>query len=85
MSNYEIRKSDPLGDDCIRKVVLAIKRRMHRSWDDLLRGCLDLLGRDVAHATSKVAASSRAFARNVSNETGLNCEQILTWLNAPSL
>lgn len=61
--------------------LLTIKRESSHSWVQLRRGCLDLLRRDVKHSTPKVAATSRSFARKAMRVTGLNCEQILYWLN----
>ncbi len=72
-------------NDSLREKVLAIKREMNRSWLHLRQGCLSLLGREATHSTPSVAASSKAFGRKVSKETGLTPEQILAWLDANSL
>lgn len=71
--------------DSTRAKILAIRKRMNRSWGDLRRGCLDILGRETSHSTSSVGASSRTFVRKVSRETGLTAEQILEWLDMNSL
>jgi hypothetical protein len=69
------------NDSSVRSRLLALRKQGNRSWVCLRRGCLDLLGRTVAHSTPKVAASSRSFARKASATTGLSYEQLLTWLN----
>ena len=63
----------------------AMKRKTKRSWLQLRRGCQDLLGKNPNHSTYMVGASSRAFARKASAETGLSCELILKWLDASGL
>jgi hypothetical protein len=55
--------------------VQRIKLLVGRSWKNLRRGCLDLLGRDVKHSTSSVGKESRIFAKRVCRETGLKPEQ----------
>lgn len=72
-------------DDSTAAKIRAIKKHLHRSWVNLRKGCLDILGRETAYSPSSVAASSRTFAHKVSQETGLTPEQILDWLNANSL
>jgi hypothetical protein len=59
--------------------------RKHRSLVNLRRGCLDLMGASVVHGTPKVGASSRAFARRVTEATGLSFAAIVSLLNQHSL
>jgi hypothetical protein len=73
------------GEDGVREKVLPIRRRMNQSWLNLRRGCLDLLGKRAGHSTPNVGASSKTFARKVSQETGMDMEQILAWLDANGL
>ena len=51
----------------------------------LRRGCLDLLGLAVTHATPKVAASSKTFARKAAEASGMSFEQIIEWLDGRGL
>lgn len=57
----------------------------HRSWRDLRRGSFDQLGVAVHHGTSKVGASSRAFAKRVSKATGLRYAEIIYVLDVHGL
>jgi hypothetical protein len=67
-------------EDGVREKILPIKRRMNQSWLNLRRGCMDLLGKQANHSTPNVGASSKTFARKVSQEIGMDFEQILAWL-----
>jgi hypothetical protein len=71
--------------DSLHAKILAVRNRSNRSWAHLRKGCLDLLGKEAKHSTTSVAASSRAFVRKVSKETGLTYEQILAWLDENKL
>lgn len=74
----------PINDSTQGKIY-SIRKRMNRSWVHLRKGCLTMLGIETSFSTSNVAASAKAFARKVSQETGLTPEQILAWLDMNSL
>jgi hypothetical protein len=67
--------------DPVRQTLLKLKRAGNRSWIHLRRGCQDLLDIPVQHTTPKVAASSRTFARQASQKTGMSYQELLSWLN----
>ena len=69
----------------VRSVLLKVKRQGSRSWIQLRRGCMDLVGRPVKHSTPKVAATSRTFARKAVEASGLTFDEILNWLNQHDL
>jgi hypothetical protein len=69
----------------ILELINEIGARKHRSHVNLRRGCLDLMGVSVVHGTPKVGASSRAFARRVSEATGLTFAAIVSLLDQHSL
>lgn len=65
------------------EAALLTLKRAHRSWSwvQLRKGCLDYLGRRVAHSTDAVRSNSRTFARKAMKESGWGHEQILRWLD----
>jgi len=68
--------------DAVRASLLALKRAGNRSWVHLRRGCQDLLGAPVQHSTRSVGASSRTFARQAAEKTGMGYQALLDWLDA---
>jgi hypothetical protein len=75
------RQTSPTKGDGVMATLLKLRREGNQSWIQLRRGCLDLLGRDVAHSTKNVKANSRAFAKKAMKATNLNCDQLLDWLD----
>lgn len=73
------------GNGSLRSKLLRLKRSSNRSWVQLRRGCLDLLGKNAGHSTRKVGASSKTFARQASQITGLTYDELLTWLDQNGL
>jgi hypothetical protein len=63
------------GDDPIRQALSKLRREGHRSWAQLRRGCLDLIG-----SSKHGAANDRTFARKAVTATNLDYEEILEWL-----
>lgn len=78
-------QSEGTKGDSTREELRQLKREGNRSWVNLRRGCQDLLGRTVQHGNSKVAASSRTFARQAAQRTGMSFEEILDWLDRNGL
>lgn len=66
-------------------IISKIRHQNNNSWRNLRRGCLELLGEKVNHSTPAVGAGARAFARKVSNATGLRFEQIIDFLDLNEL
>jgi len=65
--------------------LLKLKHSMNRSWVQLRKGCLDLLGQPVEFTTQPVKNTSRAFAKKASEETGLTYRQLLDLLDDKEL
>lgn len=70
-----------VGDDPIKEALVPLKREGNRSWVQLRRGCLDLLGRPELGQSKAVAAGARTFARKAAAATNISYEKILDWLD----
>ena len=70
-----------VGDDPIGRALWELRREGHRSWAQLRRGCLDLLGHPVPWPSKASAAGARVFAKKAAEAAGVGCEQILEWLD----
>jgi hypothetical protein len=77
-------RADASADPDFR-TISNIRRERNNSWSHLRKGCLELLGQKVKHSTPAVGAGARAFARKVSNATGLSFERIIDFLDAHDL
>ena len=77
-------RADSSSDPNFR-TISDIRRERNNSWINLRKGCLELSGQKVKHSTSAVGAGARAFARKVSNATGLSFEQIIHFLDSHDL
>jgi hypothetical protein len=73
------------GDDTIGRALWALKREGNRSWLQLRRGCLDLLGQPVPWPSKASAAGARAFAKKAAATAGVGYEQILEWMDNKGL
>jgi hypothetical protein len=67
-------------DDPIGKALGPLRSEMNRSWAQLRRGCLDLLGKAEPWASRASAANARAFARRAAAAAGVGYDEILEWL-----
>jgi len=67
------------------EVIYKIRAQNGRSFINLRRGCLNLMGVSIVHGTEKVGASSRTFARKASEATGLSYAAIIALLDKYSL
>ena len=65
----------------IDKTLRALKRQGNRSWVMLHRGCLALDGGEIDDTTPAVLASSKTFARNAAEATGLSYRELIDWLD----
>lgn len=74
-----------VGDGPIGQVLVLLRHETRRSWAQLRRGCLDLLGRPVDWPSKASAAGARTFARKASIAAGVGYEQILEWLDSRSI
>ena len=68
--------NDPIG-----RVIVSLRRERNRSWAQLRRGCLDLLGKPVPWSSKGSAANARAFARKAAKAAGVGYAEILAWLD----
>jgi hypothetical protein len=66
-------------------ILYEIRGQNGRSFVNLRRGCLDLMGVSVVHSTPNVGASSRTFARKASEATALSYEAIIALLDEHGL
>ncbi|HKC00765.1 MAG TPA: hypothetical protein VKD23_18430 [Terriglobales bacterium] len=69
-------------DDPIGKALGALRGEMNRSWAQLRRGCLDLLGKPEPWPSKASAASARAFAKRAAANAGVGYDQILKWIDS---
>ncbi len=67
------------------EILVQLRRGRRRSWVQLRNGCLDLLGQSASFSTKNIKATSRTFAKQASEITGLAYEQILDWLDENGL
>ena len=74
-----------VGDDPTAQALLPLRSEMNRSWAQLRRGCLDLLGRPVPWPSTASAAGARTFARRAAIAAGVGHEQILKWMDSKGL
>lgn len=74
-----------VGDDPIGQALLPLRREMNRSWANLRRGCMDLLGRPVPWPSKASAAGARAFARRAATAAAVGYEQIFEWMDNKGL
>lgn len=70
-----------IADDSIGRAILPLRSKTNRSWAQLRRGCLDLLGQPVLWPSKASAAGARAFARQAAVVAGISYEDILNWMN----
>lgn len=69
-----------------REIEIAVRQvKAHCSWSMLRKGCSALLEQHVVFTTRKVRASALAFARRATRVTGLNYQQLITWLATTEL
>lgn len=76
-----VKKDDPN----FYNMLVTLKREKNRSWVQLRKGCLDLLGISVTFTTQPMKYTSRAFARESHNTTGLHYREILQILDEKNL
>jgi hypothetical protein len=74
-----------VGDDSIGRSLWALKREGNRSWLQLRRGCLDLLGRPEPWPSKASAAGARVFAKKAATAADVGYEQILEWMDNKGL
>lgn len=74
-----------VGRDRIGRAIIATRGEGNRSWAQLRRGCLDLLGKPVPWPSKASAAGARAFARKTSTAAKVGYVEILTWLDENGL
>jgi hypothetical protein len=65
--------SDPIG-----RTLCALRK--NRSWVQLRRGCLDLLGKPEQGRSKASAAGARAFAKKAAKDADTGYKDILKWL-----
>ena len=53
------------GDDPIERALSGLRRKGNRSWAQLRRGCLDLIGQPEPESSKRGAANDRAFAKKL--------------------
>jgi hypothetical protein len=75
------RQLPSAGDDSIGQALWALRREMNRSWAQLRRGCLDLLGQPIPWPSKASAATARAFAKKAAAAASVEYEQILEWMD----
>jgi hypothetical protein len=73
------------GDDPIGQALSKLRREGNRSWAQLRRGCLDLIGQPEPGASKRGAANDRTFARNAVTATNLSYQEILERLDENGL
>lgn len=73
------------GDDPLGKVLFKLRSEGNRSWVQLRRGCLDLLGQPKPGPSPRSAANNRAFARKAAVATDVSYQEILDWLDTNDL
>lgn len=71
-----------VGDGPIGQALVPLRRKLGRSWAQLRRGCLDLLGKPVDWPSKASASVARSFARKAAVTAGVGYEQILDWLDS---
>ncbi|MEX2170897.1 MAG: hypothetical protein WD851_16385 [Pirellulales bacterium] len=74
-----------MADDPIGQVLLDLRREGNRSWAQLRRGCLDLLGRPEPWPSKASANGARTFAKTAVSRTKVGPEQILQWMDRKAL
>jgi hypothetical protein len=73
------------GDDLIGRALSKLRREGNRSWAQLRRGCLDLIGQPEPGPSHRSAANDRAFARKAAVATDVSYQEILEWLDKNDL
>jgi len=67
-------------DDPVGQALSKLRREGNRSWDQLRRGCLDLIGQPEPGSSKRGAANDRAFARKAAVAVAFSYQEILEWL-----
>ena len=73
------------GDDPIGQALSELRRVGNRSWAQLRRGCLELIGQLEPGPAKRGAANDRAFARKAAVDANVNYQEILEWLDENGL
>jgi hypothetical protein len=68
------------GDDPIERALSGVRRKGNRSWAQLRRGCLDLIGQPEPGSSKRGTANDRAFASKAAAAANIGYEEILEWL-----
>lgn len=68
------------GDDPIERALSGLRRKGNRSWAQLRRGCLDLIGQPEPGSSKRGTANDRAFASKAAAAANIGYEEILEWL-----
>jgi hypothetical protein len=71
-------------DDPIGRKLSKLRHETNRSWAQLRRGCLDLVGRPVPWPSRASASGARAFAKRAAAAAG-GYEKILKWMDSRGL
>jgi len=71
--------------DDVMKIIYPIKRAGNRSWVMLKLGCELLLDIENTNKSKNVQSSSKTFARKSSQATGLNYQELLSWIEGNNL
>lgn len=73
------------GDDPIGQALSELRSTGNRSWGQLRRGCLDLIGKAEGESSKRGAANDRAFAKKAAAATNVGYDEILEWLDRKGL
>jgi hypothetical protein len=73
------------SDDPIRQALSRIRSEGNRSWAQLRRGCLDLIGQAGPRLSKRGAANDQTFARKAAVAANASYQQILEWLSENGL
>jgi hypothetical protein len=73
------------GDDPIGQALFELRSTGNRSWVQLRRGCLDLIGQSEGESSKRGAANDRAFAKKAAAATNVDYKEILEWLKGKGL
>lgn len=84
-SIIEEQSSEETEEETLHDILLNLKHSKNRSWVQLRKGCLDMLEKPVEFSTKSIKSTSRAFAKQASEKTGLTYDQILSWLDENGL
>jgi hypothetical protein len=74
-------QSSSEGDGLIGQVLSRLRREGNRSWAQLRRGCLDLIGQPDPELSKGGTANNRTFARKAAAAANVDYEEILRWLD----